>query len=74
MYNEGLVLTKKGFSRSKWDLPDYFQKAEISFHNDKSWKEGYFQSAAIGQEFVIRDNAKIEEWAKNLIDGSCANQ
>jgi hypothetical protein len=70
IFNDQLVLTKKGLSRSKWVLPDFFEDAEISYHHEESWKDGYFQSAAIGQEFVIKDDAKVEEWAKNLIDGS----
>jgi hypothetical protein len=69
MFNDKLVLTKKGLSRSKWDLPDCFKEAEISYHKD-SWKSGYSQSAAIGQEFVINDNYEIEKWAKSLIEGS----
>lgn len=68
-FNENLVLTKKGFSRSKWDLPDFFKKIKISRHSQNSWrKEGYFKSVDIGQEFVIEDNKKIENWAKNLIE------
>jgi len=69
-FREDLVLTKQGHSRSKWCLPDCFSDAEISFHNRDSWKEGYFQSASIGQEFVIKDNKNVEEWAKNLIKGA----
>ena len=67
IFNDKLVLTKKGLSRSKWDLPDCFRKAEISYHNEDSWKDGYFQSAAIGQEFVVKDNERVEAWAKTLI-------
>ena len=70
MFNDQLVLTKEGFSRSKWDLPDCFKDAEISYHSKSSWKDGYFQSAAIGQEFVIKDNDGVEEWSKNLIERS----
>ena len=67
-FNEDLVLTKEGFSRSKWNLPDFFKDAKISYHNKDSWKKEYFQSAAIGQEFVIKDNNLVEEWAKSIID------
>jgi len=70
MFNDNLVLTKEGLSRSKWDLPDCFRDAEVSYHKEDSWKDGYFQSAAIGQEFVVKDNDKVEEWAKSLINGS----
>jgi hypothetical protein len=69
IFNDKLVLTKKGYSKSKWSLPDCFREAEISYHKN-SWKDGYFQSATIGQEFVIKDNEKLEEWAMNLIDSA----
>jgi hypothetical protein len=69
MFNDKLILTKKGLSRSKWDLPDCFKEAEISYHKH-SWKDGYFKSADKGQEFVIKDNDRIEEWAMNKIEGS----
>jgi len=69
-FNKRLVLTKDGFSRSMWDLdPKIFQDSIIS-HHPKPWKEGYFQSASIGQEFVIQKNDKTENWAKDLINSS----
>ncbi|MBU1004624.1 MAG: hypothetical protein KJ561_02240 [Nanoarchaeota archaeon] len=68
-FNNDLVLTKKGCSRTKWDLPDFFRKVKISYHSEKSWKpEGYFKSVDIGQEFVIEDNNEVVvDWAKSLI-------
>lgn len=66
-FNENLVLTKKGLSKSKWNLnSEIFKNIKISYHFNP-WKENYFQSASKGQEFVIQDNKKVEEWAKNLI-------
>lgn len=67
-FNEELVLTKKGCSRSKWDLGDIFKKVNISYHSDTSWKDSYFQSVAKGQEFVIEDNVEISNWAIRLIE------
>jgi Nucleotide modification associated domain 3 len=67
-FNEELVLTKRGCSRSKWNLGDIFKKANISYHSDTSWKDSYFQSAAKGQEFVVEDNAKISNWALQIIE------
>jgi hypothetical protein len=67
MFHDDLVLTKKGLSRSKWSLPYFFEDSEISYHSKNSWKADYFQSAAIGQEFVIKENKTIEEWCKRLI-------
>jgi len=69
-FNSGLFLTKTGYSRSKWDLPLFFKKAKITYHSTKSWKEGYFQSAARGQEFIINENKDVEKWATQLIDKS----
>lgn len=66
-YSDELVLTKDGLSRSRWELPDFFKDVAISHHNANSFKNGYFQSAAIGQEFVISENDKVAEWAKGII-------
>ncbi len=66
-FNDALVLTKDGLSRSKWNLPSFFKKSSISYHSEKSWKEGYFQSAAKGQEFVVNCTPKIRQWAIDLI-------
>ncbi|TAL63886.1 MAG: hypothetical protein EPN88_11715 [Bacteroidetes bacterium] len=68
-FNEDLILTKKGFTRSKWDLPTFFKGIKISRHSEDSWKkEGYFKSVDIGQEFVVEDHNAIENWAKQKID------
>lgn len=66
----GLVLTKEKCSRSKWCLPPFFENVKISYHSRDSWRkrEGYFQSAPIGQEFVVEDNPSVKEWAKRLIE------
>ena len=61
-------MTKKGYSRSKWLLPDFFREVSIGYHSENSWKENYFQSAHRGQEFVISPNDKINLWAVNLIE------
>ena len=71
-FSDNLVLTKKGYSRSKWALPECFRKVRISRHSADSWKEeGFFKSVDIGQEIVIEDNEEIEKWAMKLIDHSC---
>lgn len=67
-FSENLVLTKKGYSRSRWDLPEHiFKELKISYHSPRSWKDGYFQSAAKGQEFVVEANKKARNWALNLL-------
>ncbi len=72
--NDNIVLTQEGRPRSQWELPDFFKKLRITYHSFRSWrKEGYFQSALIGQEFVVEDNSEAEKWAQNLIQNN-ANQ
>jgi hypothetical protein len=67
-FNEELVLTKKGLSRSKWNLPNFFKKINITHHSKSSFKDGYFESAKIGQEFIISENDRVIEWTmKKLI-------
>lgn len=65
-YDDSLVLTKPGENRSRWALPECFKGATMSYHSEKSWKDGYFQSAARGQEFVIQENEAVLSWAKAL--------
>jgi hypothetical protein len=71
-FSEKLRLTKIGCSKSIWNLPLFFKEVEISHHSEKSWECGYFQSAKIGQEFVIQSNKKIEDWVKDIlgVDGT----
>lgn len=67
-YDSGLELTKDGYSRSKWDLPDVFKTVSMTYHSQSSWKDDYFQSACRGQEFIIEENAEIELWVKKVIE------
>ena len=71
-YNKNLVLTKEGKTRSRWELPDFFKEPNITHHNAASFKDNYFQSVRRGQEFVIEENDKVTEWAKNLIENNQA--
>ena len=68
-YKPELVLTKEGLSCSRWQLPDFLKEANISYHSGNSWKDGYFQSVAKGQEFVIETEQKylLQNWANDLI-------
>lgn len=66
-FHEDLVLTKKGYSKSKWELPLFFKDVNMSYHSMNSFASDYFQSAAKGQEFVIEDNRAVQEWATNII-------
>ncbi len=68
---DALVLTKLGWSRSRWSLdPELFRHLQISYHTDKSWKENYFQSYPRAQEYVIQADDPVERWAYDLIEGS----
>jgi len=65
-FRKDRVLTKDGMSRGKWDLPEFFKDVQISHHPDP-WRDNYFQSAAIGQEFVFEATPQISDWAKQII-------
>lgn len=67
-FSEELRLTKKGLSRSKWCLPDIFKNVDITYHTRDSWKDGYFQAAHRGQEFVVNADIAIQNWAIELIE------
>lgn len=41
------------------------ERARISRHNADSLKDGYFQSVAIGQEFVIQDVNGVLKMSEN---------
>ena len=66
-YDDALVLTKENCSRSRWNLPEFFKEVHISHHNQNSFKDGFFQSVPIGQEFVISEDERIIDWAYNII-------
>lgn len=67
-FHDGLVLTAPGCTRSRWALPIGFKGLTISYHTEKAWKLGYFQSQAKGQEFVIQESEVVTQWARTLID------
>ena len=67
-FDKSLVLTKEGFPCSRWSLPDFFRSVYITYHSADSWKDEYFQSANIGQEFVIESSKEVENWAKGLTE------
>jgi hypothetical protein len=67
-FHDALVLTKKGARRSCWNLPGFFREAAVSYHDEKCWKDGFFQSARRGQEFVVSGSEPVRAWAKDLVD------
>lgn len=69
-FSDELVLTKQGKTRSQWELPDFFKELNITHHSESNFKGDYFQSARIGQEFIIEESKESKDvllWAKNLI-------
>lgn len=67
-FSEEIILTKKGYSRSKWELPSCFKGKDISYHSETSQKKDYFQSAMIGQEFVSESDDEIEKWIISVVN------
>ena len=71
-FDDRKMLTQKGELRSRWNLnPNVFRDVKISYHSENSWKDGYFQSAGRGQEFVIHADEPAIEWASSLIKDAC---
>lgn len=66
-FSEDKVLTKRGCSRSQWKLNDVFGKVPLTYHSESSVKDGYFQSAKRGQEFIFDEDTRVINWAKNII-------
>lgn len=69
-FNDLTELTKSGYSRSRWKQIECLRGKSITYHSPASWKDGYFQSACRGQEFVIEEDSEVEKWAKQMIDRS----
>jgi len=76
-YNQSLVLTKEGMSRTCWKLPDIpafcgEPRPTISYSSENSWRTdtehgNYYRAPSRGQEFVIEEIEAVEDWAKSLI-------
>ena len=67
-YHDGLRLTRKGFSKSRWDCDKLWGRYTVpTYHKETSWSNGIFQSASIGQEFVFPDHPMVVKWAQDII-------
>ena len=64
-YDSRFVLTKSGYSRSRWEFPKNMEGVPIS-HNPNGWKSNFFQSAARGQEFVMEGLPCVMDWVNHL--------
>ena len=65
-FRDELVLTKSGYSRSRWEFPISMHGTPIS-HNPNGWKSDYFQSAARGQEFIMEGSPAVMDWVRKVI-------
>lgn len=74
-FDESLVLSSEPSKRTIWKLPKYFHpkyKTIMTYHlNINRWeqKDDYCLLKCVdrGQEFVLYENPKIEQWAKDII-------
>ena len=66
-FNPSVILTKEGYSRSRWHFPKPMHGISIS-HNPHGWKKDYFQSAARGQEFILDCNDAVHDWIMPMFD------
>lgn len=67
-YDKELQLTQdNNLCVTYWNLPQELSSLKITYHSEKSYKEGYFKAACRGQEFVIEDSKQAEIWSENLI-------
>lgn len=67
-YDKKLVLTKENCSPTRWSLLPWMEETSISYcRNAVNKADGYFRSASKGQEFVVSEHPKVEEWARSLI-------
>lgn len=73
-WHELLRLTKAGETRSRWDLPPFFKGLDITYHGPKSWRDGYFQSAGRGQEFILEAGDEVLEWVLERIEAGLDRQ
>lgn len=72
-YDDQLLLTKPGMKRTRWALDrGVFGDVDISYHSPGSWKDGFFQSASKGQEFVLAANDRVGRWLRKLMQRSAA--
>ncbi len=66
-YRDDRVLTAPGLAQSRWRVLDWMRSVPLTYHSPASIRDGYFQSAAKGQEFVIAESPAVGDWACSLI-------
>lgn len=73
-------LTKEGHHRSEWELPKYLRDNQIpiTYHEGEKygWADNmdYFQSARIGQEFIIQaeveQHPELKKWLMEILSAN----
>ena len=66
-YDDKYRLTKLGYSKTIWELPEFLKGSDISYCNTVT-DPSRFKSAEIGQEFVVTnfDERKMKDWLNSL--------
>lgn len=69
-FSDDLILTEDNMSKSKWKLNHIMTTTEHMTYHLNPKKESYFQSARIGQEFIINDidSDDIKAWIKKQVN------
>lgn len=67
-FSSELVLTALGMSRSRWRLPEFFNKISIGHSPKQPDSKEYFQSTPIGQEMIwdAKDNEEAVNWLRSI--------
>lgn len=66
-YDRRNTLTKDGYSRSRWDMPECFNSSVKIAGCGDCFKEDYFQSPGRGQEIVFDVTDGIMDWIKTIV-------
>ena len=66
-YDKKNVLTKEGYSRSRWNMPKCFNPTVKIAGCGDCFKEDYFQSPGRGQEMVFDVTDEIMDWIKTIV-------
>lgn len=71
-FNDDLVLSQEGSTKSVWELPPWFYNLRISRHENRDrfkMENGktILKTVGIGQEFVVEPHPELSDWLKGII-------
>ncbi len=66
-YSDTTLLTAEGRSRTQWKYNGIIGTVPVTYHSANNNKDGYFQSACKGQEFVFDEDERATRWAESII-------